>query len=75
MKTINLNRVTNTLSDDEMKLVKGGKEPEAVFNPNSDECSYAGFKCSINWSGGTISGTCYYNKNEKRNTCKPDPKK
>jgi len=61
MKSINVRGVINTLSDSEMKMVKGGKYVEAP-DPNNPVLAITddgGGNSGVNGSGG--GGTCGYN--------------
>ena len=57
MKTINLNRVTNTLSDGEMKLVKGGLDYPMVDNGSGGSGAFAA--CSQPDSCDTGTRMCW----------------
>ena len=74
MKTINLKGVSNTLSDNEMKMVKGGGDTTILIPPAPPEdipCAglAAGSECSVTWSGGVKTGHCYYPKGSSTLKC------
>ena len=78
MKTISFSRVVNTLSDSEMRYVKGGLD-KPIVQPEGDNpvpepsCagSILGANCKIPFSGGEVSGTCALNTGTGKLECKP----
>jgi len=78
MKQINLRGITESLSDKEMKMVKGGdplkiqKEPPPL--PVEQEVcrdKLPTAKCSLGWSGGVSEGTCLFVIQTGKLTCIP----
>jgi len=75
MKKLNLSGVTNTLSEKEMKEVLGGaKADPPIVPPMADESpcvgKLPGSDCSMDWSGGAVSGTCMYDTNTQTVWCR-----
>ena len=71
MKKINLNGISEILSEKEMKNTVGGGERQVVIKEAPDPCDNlaAGNECKIFWSGGESIGHCYYPAGSGHLTC------
>jgi len=77
MRKINFRGITESMSEREMKLVKGGVEPAkiTVATPAltvEESACYGGTEgmiCHIKWSGGQNDGVCLRDKDTQKLNC------
>ena len=64
MKRINLKSISNSLSNQEMKLVAGGSDPNNPMNPVDPEGGGGGGGATCGWRGDDGYGQCGVTKAE-----------
>jgi len=75
MKKINLRGVTESLSESEMKKVKGGAkvdQPKGPVTVEEEACVGSSFMgpCSLQWEGGNVPGSCLLDTGSGNLVCK-----